>query len=309
MSVPIFVSKHLSSSVTDQYKEDGIAWLERLPELLEACARRWDLRIDDPMTEDYTEMSFNYIAPATRRDGTEVIVKVGSHKPDVEREREILQTFGGEACVELLDHDGALNAMLLERLRPGVPVGVEPNDDENTRILARIMRQLWREPPPEHSLRPMEVEFSGLERLRARFNGGTGPLPETWVEKAEAEFTELIATSPKPVVLHGDLHHWNVLSAERAPWLAIDPKGIVGDPCYEFHALFGNYPENSCKGKDWRELLARRIEILVEETGMSRHRILTWGWASAVLHASWSAEVGGDWQESIERAETLEGLI
>ena len=55
MALPIHISEHLSSCVTDHFKEDGIAWLERLPELLEVCARRWDLCIDDPMTEEYSE--------------------------------------------------------------------------------------------------------------------------------------------------------------------------------------------------------------------------------------------------------------
>ena len=31
-------------------------------------------------------------------------------------------------------------------------------------------------------------------------------------------------------MLHGDLHHDNVLTADREPWLAIDPHGVLGDP-------------------------------------------------------------------------------
>ena len=53
-------------------------WIERLPDIVAACANRWDLCIEDPMTEDYAEMSYSYIAPATDAKGTEIVLKIGS---------------------------------------------------------------------------------------------------------------------------------------------------------------------------------------------------------------------------------------
>jgi streptomycin 6-kinase len=63
---------------------------------------------------------------------------------------------------------------------------------------------------------------------------------------AESLFRELIASSESPVLLHGDLHHFNILSARRQPWLAIDPKGVAGEPAYEPGALLRNPNPELC---------------------------------------------------------------
>src|SRR5262249_48229170 len=135
--------------------------------------------------------------------------------------------------VRLLAGDQERGIMLLERLRPGVSLLHHADDAAATEIAARVMCQIWRPVPPDHPFPTAARWASGLQRLRARYDGGTGPLPTAMVERAEALFVELLATSAEPVLLHGDLHHDNILSAEREPWLAIDPKGLVGEPAYE----------------------------------------------------------------------------
>ena len=91
--------------------------------------------------------------------------------------------------------------------------------------------------PPEHRFHDVWEWMRGLERLRSAFDGGTGPFPAPLVERAEAHLGN---PSGQNLVLHGDLHHYNILSAEREPWLAIDPKGIVGEPEYEAAAFLRN---------------------------------------------------------------------
>ena len=284
------------------------AWLERLPELLTACARHWQLRIHEPMTEEYAEMSYNYIAPATRADGSEAILKLCSSQRDYGTEREGLRHGGRGGSVQLLDYDDEHGALLLERVRPGVPLGMQPDDEENTRIAADMMRRFWQPVPAEHGLRSVEEWVGGLGRFRELHGGGTGPLPEEWIERAEVAFAELMETSQESLVLHGDLHHWNILSAERGDWLAIDTKGMFGDAGYDFGAFLGNYPEASCEGRDRRELIARRVEILAEELEIDRERVRIWGMVHSVLGATWCAEAGDDWRPSIDRAEFLASL-
>jgi streptomycin 6-kinase len=204
-----------------------------------------------------------------------------------------------------LASDAELSALLLERVWPGVPLAEQANDEENTRIAARVMRRYWRPEPSNHNLRTVTDRIAGLDRLRQRFDG-TGPVPEIWVARAEAAFADLQATSKGSMVLHGDLHHWNILSAERQPWLAIDPHGFVGDSGYELDSFLGNLPAKACAGKDTSKLRARRAEILAEELDMSRERVLTWGWACSVLYAALYPD---EWEGHIARAEELERLI
>lgn len=96
------------------------------------------------------------------------------------------------------------------------------------------------------------------------------------------------------VVLHGDLHQENILSATREPWLAIDPKGLVGEPAYETGSLLRNTREQILALPDPKPLFARRITLLAEELELDRERIRGWGEAQAVLSACWTLEDGED---------------
>ena len=307
MAVPIDIPESLRRAVG--YNDEGVAWLKRLPELLTACAQRWELTVKEPLSETYAVMSYNYITPATRGDGSDVIIKIASSKKGFSTECESLQFYGGKGAVKLLDSDEELDTLLLERLIPGVPLSENSDDEENTRIAARVMRRLWQKAPQKHGFRSVEDEVTKLSDVRIRFDGSTGPLPTKFVEKAEAQFTELIATSAESVVLHSDLHHWNILSAEREPWLPIDSKGLVGDPAFEVATYMHNRPPISCKGKDLRKLIERRAAIFAEELGFTRERILAWSWTHCLLCAWWGVEVDdGNWQGSIELAELIESV-
>jgi streptomycin 6-kinase len=107
------------------------------------------------------------------------------------------------------------------------------------------------------------------------------------------------------VLLHADFHHDNILSAQREPWLTIDPKGMIGDAGYEVGPFLLNPDPHAGVAKSPR-LLARRLDILADELGYDRERLRLWGIAHAVLSACWSAENNGTgWQNAIQGAEYL----
>lgn len=226
-------------------------------------------------------------------------------------EIEALLIYDGRGSARLLNVDQELGALLLERLDPGTPLADLADDEEATRIAAGVMRQLWRPVPAGHPFPTVGRWAKGMARLRQHYGGGTGPLPSALVDRAERLFAELLDTMEKPVLLHGDLHHWNILSARRRPWLAIDPKGVVGEPAYEAGALLRNMaPHLLSQPQDARRalrLITRRAEILAEELGFDRARILGWGLAQAVLSAWWNIEDHGrDWEWGIHCAALLD---
>ena len=90
-------------------------------------------------------------------------------------------------------------------------------------------------------------------------------------------------TSTQTVLLHADLHHYNIISATREPWLIIDPIGYYGDPGYEVGAFLANCPEETCAGQDLDEIAIRRINIMIEELRMPPNRVIKWG-GYFVLH-------------------------
>jgi streptomycin 6-kinase len=148
-----------------------------------------------------------------------------------------------------------------------------------------------------------------MQRMRHRFGGTSGPFPARLVEEAEVLFAELLGTMAEPALLHGDLHHDNILSAERQPWLALDPKGVVGEPAYEVGALLRNPLPQLLEMPQPGRIMARRVDQLAEALEIDRARIRGWGLAQAVLSAWWVIEDhGAGWEPAIACAELLAAI-
>ena len=295
-------SDSFSRNVIGVHGQAGADWLSRLAGTIAECERRWSLRVMPP----FAPLSYAYAAPAVLPDGTEAVLKLRVPDDEFLMEMEALRLFDGNGTVRLLQADFDLGAMVLERLKPGALLSSLTDDERATSAAAQVMRQLWRPPPPEHQFPRISQWAAGLGALRDRFGGATGPFPGSLVERAETLFSELVATMGEPVLLHGDLHQYNILSAQRQPWLGIDPKGAVGEAEYEVGALLRNcllarpHPER---------LLARRVNQLAGELGFERERILGWGLAQAVLSAWWSFEDSGQvGEEAIICAQVLAEL-
>lgn len=292
----------------DMYGETGQAWLEQLPALLAEIAGEWSLSIG----KHFPNLGYNYVAPALRADGVATVLKVTPFRPhDVARESAALRTYGGRGAVALLAVDQTRGAMLLERATPGTMLRslAMADDEEGTRIAALVLRDLWQPVPATHPFRLLEERAAELSALRVRYDGGTGPLAEALVTLAEVYFAELLATTERRVVLHGDLHYENILAAERAPWLAIDPKGLVGDPAYEPSTLMYNPMPDFPSNPDAPRLLRRRLDVLTEVLGCERVRLRRWAVAQAVLSAWWNLEsLGREWEPFMHIAEVLAAL-
>lgn len=199
--------------------------------------------------------------------------------------------------------------MVLERLKPGTPLSQVADDAGATSIAARLMRELWRTVPANHTFPTIREWADGLKQLRPLFGGGTGPFPEHLVRQAETLFEELLDTMSVPVLLHGDLHHDNILAAERRPWLAIDPKGVVGEREYEVGAFMRNPLPRLLRDPQLARTLARRADQFADELGFDRKRILAWSFAQAVLAAWWAFEdTDPNWQQWLVCAGTLSAL-
>lgn len=296
------IPEDFARTQTSLHGEAGLAWLNRLPASTKELEERWSLEVGSP----FPNLSYNWVVPAVREDGTPAILKL-SFPGDKEfgTEAEALRLFDGGGICRMLGLDLDRGAMLLERLEPGAPLTTVDNDEEATAIAANVMRKLWRPAPANHNFPLVSDWAGGFDRLRRRFDGGTGPMPARLVEEAESLFADLLASQGGPLLLHGDLHQENILTAGREPWLAIDPKGVVGEAAYDTAALLHN-PVEALDAPDPKRLLERRLDVLSWELGLDRARIRAWGLAQAVLAAYWSLEDGGQvWEEALSFANLL----
>jgi streptomycin 6-kinase len=222
----------------------------------------------------------------------------------------------------LLECDEERYWMLLERLNPGVMLSTLENDDEATHIAAEVMKKIWRpipldsasllansreQAPALQSFIQLSDWFDGLKKLRPFFNGGTGPFNEKIVARVERSVKDFFAENQMPVLMHGDFHHFNILSSERG-WLVIDPKGVIGPAGYEVGPLMMNPWNNFSDGSNIRLRVKRRIDILHEHLGFERERIFEWSLAHAVLSVWWSIEDHTGWEFAVRFAEMIADL-
>ena len=205
---------------------EGAAWLKTLPALITTAVARWRLTIGEPVVDDAT---CSWVAPGVMENGTRIYLKIGF--PHMEARDEIvgLAHWDGRGMVRLLASDTIDNAMLLEACAPGTSLRSRPYDEQDT-IVAAVLRTLWRAGP--------NAQFRPLSDMTTYWcDCAFGRMPE-WrepdlIRDGLAELSTLSNDPISPVVLHTDLHAGNILSAQRDPWLAIDPKPFVGDPAYD----------------------------------------------------------------------------
>jgi streptomycin 6-kinase len=266
----------------------GERWLESLPATLEKVLEQWELHAAAPMP-----MSLHYVVAVIDADGIPAVLKLGPPEPGhLAHEAEALSAFDGHGAVRLLAHDEQLGALLLERAQPGTMARelVQADDELATAAAVHVLEQLHRSAPMGCTLPDLEEEsdsFAAHLQLH-----GDAPVPLDLVRRAGELFDELCATATERVLLHGDLHHDNVLRGARQPWLAIDPHGVVGDPGYDVGSWMYN-PDPDERDERLQGLVPRRIDQLADGLGMDRERVAAWAFVKAVLSCVWSAQDGG----------------
>ncbi len=300
---PINLPPEFQDRIRSVFRERADPWLTTLPDLRARAEQRWHIRIGEPFP-----LSYNYVAAATRADGSEAVWKCGVPGDEARWEIEALRAYAGRGAVALIAANDAECSFLLERVRPGTRL-LDLAATEKTAIAADVMLALRRDVPHGATLPHVADWARALADVRAMFNGATGPLPAPIFERAERWFAELLPSMGAPVLLHGDLHHENILLDARSDWLAIDPHGVVGEAEFEVGSWMRN-PVRDIGG--WRNLpatLARRLDIFGERLGFDRQRLLGWSLAQAVMSVSWTVLDGaGHWREGIAVAEALATL-
>ena len=230
----------------------GLEWLARLPDILGACVDRWSLQIDEP----YRELWYNYVAKARQADEL-VTLKVCCPDHAIAQEVEALRLFDGGKCVRLLDWDPKLRAILLEHAEPGEMVETLKDNVAEISAAAEVMRGLWR-PVPEGHFLPLARDW--LTEARDPGKLLVMKRHQPWITPALEHAAEMLMERTDSLLLHGDLHHGNILAAQREPWLAIDPKGIVGDRAWDV----GSFLFNSLK-KDLPADRAKAVRLRADQ--------------------------------------------
>lgn len=251
-----------------------------------AFPKRWKISAPELIAETFSSR----IWKVRREDGSPAIVKALKPFDDVEDElrgEHYLAWRRGEGAVRLLGRDG--HRMLLEYAGDTLlsEVLAKEGDNAATAIAAELMGRLFspsRHPAPP-DLQPLRTRFASLfKKAGADRDAGEHSL---YVEAAE--IADRLLDAPHAVKpLHGDLHHDNILHGARG-WLAIDPKGVLGDPGFDAANLFYNPlgRDDLCLDP---ERIAHMAEIFARTLGQTPAAILDHAIAYGCLSAAWHHE-------------------
>lgn len=228
------------------------------------------------------------LTPVRLPDGSAAMLKVARADEEI-RGGALLAAWNGVGAARVLRREGP--ALLLERaMGPGrlVDWAEGGRDDEATHVLCAAAAALHgasdavRSDPVTPPLVPLRVWFRQLLAV--------GPDADDLHRRAADIAAELLDDPRDEVVLHGDVHHGNVLDFRERGWLAIDPKGLIGERAFDYCNLLCN-PSHQHALAPGR--LERRFRIVTEAAGLDQHRFARWLTAWCGLSSVWFS-IDGD---------------
>jgi streptomycin 6-kinase len=252
---------------------------------LQAAVERWSLTLGEP----YVQGAAGYTTRAELDDGTPVVLKLVDAHRESEHEADALELWDGDGAVRLLRRDETGYTLLLERCEPGTPLS-RLGRDGVLDVLITLLPRLWKPAvPPFHTLADEAAWW--CEYLPDKWTGERDLL-----DAALQALRDLTATQGEQVLLHQDLHADNVLAAQREPWLAIDPKPLVGEREFAVAPIVRSFELGHSK----RDVL-HRFDRLTAELGLDREHARGWTIGQTVAWTS-DSEYGG---QHIETARWL----
>lgn len=243
---------------------------------------KWLLNADGHAIQTPTSSLFPVV-----RDNKTLMLKIIKEEGDEQNSCAALQHYSGQGAVKVFDY--ADDAFVMQRAtgKTLTMFRSEQGDAEATRVICDVLQQLHgaERPAAEIHLPNLNILGLGFAAMRS-IDQHVLPLP--MLDFAEALFNKLVGSTSRECVLHGDLHHENLLFDECDGWLAIDPKGFVGDPIYDCAAFFKNPLAD--EGVSDKACVHSRANILQEQLGYPRERILQWAFVHCVLSVVWSLQ-------------------
>lgn len=281
------------------YGDRGASWLQKLPELIHYSEQKWGMKIHEPY-----DLSINYVAPALLHNGGEVVIKICLPGEEFLNELEALQLLGENSIVKIVDYDRDNGLLLLHKLSPGTTLAELKDDEDVCRIAANVLKELTIEAPITSRFPSIHSKRDSLRTLVITNDHGVGPISKEVLEKALRICTYLLQTPKQQFLLHGDFHHYNVLSSMENRWKAIDPKGLIGE--LEFDII--QFLLNKLPSHNVYDLTEKRINIFTEELHLDKERLLLWGYCHSVLATSWTIEGNGYDQDFFQMIDIFEKL-
>ncbi|MCD9573239.1 aminoglycoside phosphotransferase family protein [Pseudomonas protegens] len=241
--------------------------------MFETYMKRWRLTPDgDPIVTPGSRL-----LPVRLQDGAPAMLKIALDEHEQAGNR-LMAWWAGEGAARVHAQQG--DALLMERaMGKGslMRMALAGQHDEVSHIVCATLQQLHRpRAQPRPPLVSLDRWFADL-REAAPQQGGL-------FLRCLAEAEHLLATPREPVVLHGDIHHNNVLDFAERGWRVIDPKRVHGERTFDFANLICN-PDLPSATDPVR--FARQVQVIARAAQLEPRRLVQWVLAFSGLSAAW----------------------
>lgn len=269
-------------------------------ELVNNYCQKWSLSSPQRIASTFTSEVFKVIFK-----GQPAVLKLLNEKG---RQFEakgaaVLRCFNGNGAVRL--HQADDGAHLLEFV-DGIllKILVEQGEDERaTQIICDLIRKL-------HTYAgSIPTELISMERnFRSLFSKAKSEKGDSIYIAGSKVAAKLISNARDIRVLHGDIHHENILESSNRGWLIIDPQCLAGERTYDLANVFYN-PNGFLEHTTSPNLIERRCDQFSRELHLDKRRILEYAFAYGCLSATWCIEDGQSPEDTLAIARVIQAMI
>jgi streptomycin 6-kinase len=280
------ISDKFQETMINVWKDEGAAWLLKLPELIKYFSNKWQLQDLKP----FENLTYSYVVSAySALYKMPVVLKMMASHNELLDEQKALEYYGGRGYAKLLAFDIDRGAILIEAIVPGTPLSAlfPINDDKATDIVIEAMKRLHQAPISAKDAANFPSISNWLSLLE-HFEDSR--IPGDSLKKAQTLAKSLLSTQDNLYLLHGDLHHHNILLNKDQDWILIDPKGIVGELAFEVGAFLRNPFTNLLEKSNAHEIINNRLHLCANGLQIDFERLLDWGYVQSVLTALWAVQ-------------------
>ncbi|MER8188003.1 aminoglycoside phosphotransferase family protein [Kitasatospora sp. NPDC094015] len=286
----ITVPERLTGTVRLWEGDAGLAWLADLPgRFADQLARRG--LVLERICEPGGRISLvGYVHRAD--DLAPAVLKLGVVNRETDQEHAALAHWAGRGAVLLLAAEPEHGVLVLERLHGDIPLRSLAEAKAMLEAVG-LLQRLWVPPGEGHPFTSVGERVAGLSELIRERRG----LPEAaaarpLIDEALETAAGLLADEPERLLLHGDFHHGNVLAADRSPWLAIDPRPLVGERAYDLARLARDRLDTLAGSPGQRGALRRRLQQLAGAVEVDQDRLRGWTLFRTVEAGLWHLSTG-----------------
>lgn len=292
--VDAYCSPHFQQKIINCWGQSGKRWLTNLTTTIAQCARNWQL--SEVAAVD--NLTWNFVAKARQNASLAVILKISCDQALIKQEYQALTHLQAGCCIDVIAFDEKHHALLIKQAMPGQSL-IHASAPQAIAAYSNVLTSLTTLPLPKAIFPSIKDWLTALDQQSTQ-------LPQPLLIKAVSLRNQLLNNMKAVSLLHGDLHHDNILQ-HQDQYLAIDAKGVIGEKAFEAAAF--NFMHDCQQSSQAQDHYQQRCSALANKLNICSQRLSQWVFVRAMLSAAWLIEDQQDPGIAIEFAKIVKRTL